>query len=163
LLEAAASLKARGLYLKYQIAGDGPCRAQLEQLTRELGLRDEVRFLGFVADTAEFLTKIDLFVMPSLFEGLGVAALEAMAASKAVIATSAGGLVESVLDGITGLLVPPGDSMALAEAIAALVRAPSLASEMGRRGRERVMQHFTLTEMARHNESFYYELLGAAR
>jgi len=163
LLEAAAGLKARGVNLKYQIAGDGPCRAQLEQLARQLGLRDEVRFLGFVGDTAEFLTKIDLFVMPSLFEGLGVAALEAMAAGKAVIATNAGGLAESVLDGITGILVPPGEPTALAEAIAKLVRAPALAGEMGRRGRERVMQHFSLAEMAQHNESFYYELLGAVR
>jgi glycosyltransferase involved in cell wall biosynthesis len=163
LLEAAACLKARGLNLKYQIAGDGPSRAQLEQLTRQLGLRDEVRFLGFVADTAEFLTKIDMFVMPSLFEGLGVAALEAMAARRAVIATSAGGLAESVVDGITGILVPPGEPTALAEAIAKLVRAPSLAAEMGRQGRERVMQHFTLTEMAQHNEAFYYELLDAVQ
>ncbi|HEY2919041.1 MAG TPA: glycosyltransferase family 4 protein [Candidatus Binatia bacterium] len=163
LLQAAALLKSRGLNLRYQIAGDGPLRQQLEQLTGRLGLGDEVRFVGFVADTAQFLAKIDLFVMPSLSEGLGVAALEAMAAGKAVIATSAGGLAESVLDGVTGILVPPQDPTALAHAIAKLVRAPSLAGEMGTQGQQRVMQHFTLAQMAQRNESFYYELLDAVQ
>ena len=163
LLEAAALLKARGLKLKYRIAGDGPFRDRLEQLTERLGLRDEVRFLGFVTDPAEFLAKIDLFVMPSLSEGLGVAALEAMAAGKAVIASSAGGLTESVLDGVTGILVPPQDPTALTDSIAKLVGAPSLAINMGSRGRERVLQHFTLAKMAEYNESFYYELLETDR
>jgi glycosyltransferase involved in cell wall biosynthesis len=161
LLQAAAFLKARGLKLKYRIAGKGPLRDELEQLTDRLGLRNEVCFLGFVADTAEFLSTIDLLVMPSLFEGLGVAALEAMAAGKPVIATSTGGLVESVLDGVTGLLVPARDPAALTDAIAKLVRTPSLAGEMGRQGRQRVMQHFTLAQMAQGNESFYYELLDS--
>lgn len=163
LLQAAALLKSRGLNLRYQIAGDGPLREQLEQLTGRLGLADDVRFVGFVADSAEFLAKIDVFVMPSLSEGLGVAALEAMAAGKAVIATKVGGLAESVLDGVTGILVPPQDPTALAHAIAKLVRAPSLAGEMGTQGQQRVMQHFTLAQMAQHNESFYYELLDAGQ
>lgn len=163
LLQAAALLKSRGLSLRYRIAGDGPLREQLEQLTGRLGLGDDVRFVGFVADPAEFLAKIDLFVMPSLSEGLGVAALEAMAAGKAVIATKVGGLAESVLDGVTGILVPPQDPTALAHAIAKLVRAPSLAGEMGTQGQQRVMQHFTLAQMAQHNESFYYELLDTVQ
>jgi len=160
LLEAAAALKAQGFKLQYQLAGDGPLRAELENHATRLGLRDEVSFLGFVADTAAFLADIDLFVMPSLFEGLGVAVLEAMAAGKPIIATRVGGLTESVIDGVTGLLVPPGDAAALASAIARLARSPSLAAEMGRHGRERVLQHFTLEQMARQNESYYYELLS---
>jgi glycosyltransferase involved in cell wall biosynthesis len=163
LLQAAALLKSRGLNLRYQIAGDGPLREQLEQLAERLGLGDEVRFVGFVADSAAFLAQIDLFVMPSLSEGLGVAALEAMAAGKAVIAAKVGGLAETVLDGITGILVPPEDPTALAHAIARLVRAPSLAGEMGAQGQQRVMQHFTLAHMAQRNESFYYELLDAVQ
>ena len=163
LLEAAADLKARGLKLKYRFAGDGPLRVQLEQLTERLGLQEEVCFLGFVANTAEFLATIDLFAMPSLSEGLGVAALEAMAAGKTVIATKVGGLAESVLDGVTGILVPPKDPAALVQAIAQFVQAPALAEEMGKQGRARVIQHFTLTQMAQHNESFYYELLYPLR
>jgi len=159
LLEAAASLKARGLKLRYRIAGDGPFRRRLEELAARLGLGDDVSFLGFVSDIPEFLATIDLFVMASLSEGLGVAALEAMAAGKPVIATRAGGLPESVLDGVTGILVPPQDAGALTEAIGRLARAPELALGMGRRGRERVMEHFTMTQMARQNEAFYYDLL----
>lgn len=160
LLEAAAVLKAGGLNLQYHIAGDGPLRAHLEQRAVRLGLRDEVSFLGFVADTADFLAQVDVIAMPSLHEGLGVAVLEAMAAGKVVVATRVGGLTESVIDGITGVLVPPKDARALAAAIANLVRAPALAREMGKKGRERVLQHFTLEQMAMQNESYYYDLVG---
>ena len=160
LLKAAVLLKAEGLDLRYRIAGDGPLRANLEQEVVRLGLSKEVRFLGFVADTAEFLRSVDLLVMPSLFEGLGVAVLEAMAARKAVVATRVGGLIESVIDGVTGILVAPKDARALAGAITKLVREPALADEMGDRGRERVLEHFTLRRMAMQNESYYYELLS---
>ncbi len=159
LLEAAALLKSGGLDLRYRIAGDGHLRAHLEKEAVRLGLRDEVDFLGFVGNTADFLLDVDFLVMPSLFEGLGVAVLEAMAARKAVIATRVGGLTESVIDGVTGILVAPQDARALAGAVAKLVREPALADEMGRRGRERVLQHFTLERMAMENESYYYELL----
>jgi glycosyltransferase involved in cell wall biosynthesis len=162
LLAAAAELKARGLSLQYRIAGDGALRRSLEQQAVDLGLVDNVQFSGFVADTAEFLASIDLFVMPSLFEGLGVAALEAMAAGKPVIATRVGGLAESVLDEVTGLLVAPRDATALANAIEKLVRDPSLALALGSQGVERVRQHYSLEQMARRNEAYYYELLKGA-
>ncbi len=161
LLEAAAQLKARGFNLKYCFAGDGPLRAALEHEAQGLGLAEETSFAGFVADTAEFLAGVDVIVMPSLFEGLGVAALEAMAAGKPVIASRVGGLAESVLDGETGFLVAPGEAPALAEAIARVAAAPALAADLGRRGRERVLRHFTLEQMALQNESYYYELLSA--
>ena len=162
LLAAAADLKARGLELQYRIAGDGALRRGLEQQAVELGLADNVQFSGFVTDSAEFLGQIDLFVMPSLFEGLGVAALEAMAAGKPVIATRVGGLAESVLDGATGRLVPPRDATALADAIEKLVRDPALALALASRGAERVRQHYSLEQMARRNEAYYYELLEGA-
>jgi glycosyltransferase involved in cell wall biosynthesis len=161
LFDAAALLKSEGFKLRYRVAGDGPARDDLEQQAVRLGLRDDVEFLGFVADTPDFFLGVDLLAMPSLYEGLGVAALEAMAAGKAVIATRVGGLAESVIDGVTGILVAPKDARALAGAIAKLVRDPALADEMSRRGRERVLQHFTLERMAEQNESYYYELLRA--
>ncbi|MBM2803540.1 MAG: hypothetical protein HW419_1433 [Deltaproteobacteria bacterium] len=162
LLEAAAKLKRQGLNFKLRIAGDGSLRQSLEQDAVRLGLTDDVQFSGFVADAAVFLADLDVFVMPSLFEGLGVAALEAMAAGKAVIATKVGGLAESVVDGVTGILVPPRDSEALAGAIAKIGKQPELAAAMGQRGRARVLEHFTLEQMALKNEAYYYELLGAA-
>ncbi|MGZ8498146.1 MAG: glycosyltransferase, partial [Candidatus Binatia bacterium] len=94
------------------------------------------------------------------FEGLGVAALEAMAAGKPVVATRVGGLAESVLDGQTGLLVAPRDGRAIADAVAQLVNDPQLLHRMGAQGRQRVVEHFTLTQMAVQNEAYYYELLG---
>ena len=162
LLQAAAALKKDGVKLHYKIAGDGPSRHSLEQQAARLGLQDEVSFLGFIADPAEFLAQVDVLVMPSLYEGLGVAVLEAMAAGKAVIGTRVGGLPESIVDEVTGLLVPPRDAGALADAIAKLVRAPALAVAMGEKGRARVLQDFTLEKMAMTNESYYYEHLGAS-
>jgi glycosyltransferase involved in cell wall biosynthesis len=162
LLEAAAALKQQGWALECLIAGDGSLRQQLEVESARLGLGRDVRFVGFVTDTAAFLAKIDLFVMPSLFEGLGVAALEAMAAGKPVVASRVGGLAESVLDGVTGILVAPRDGAALADAMATLISEPARAMEMGERGRERVLQHFTLEQMAAANEAYYYELLSPA-
>ncbi|MSP38870.1 MAG: glycosyltransferase family 1 protein [Deltaproteobacteria bacterium] len=162
LLEAAAQLKTRGMNLQYRIAGDGAERQSLERLAAELGIADQVRFAGFVTDTAAFFAAIDLFVMPSLFEGLGVAVLEAMAAGKPVIATRVGGLVESVLDGVTGLLVEPKDASRLADAIERIVGDPELALTLGCKGAERARQHYTLEQMARRNEAYYYELLDGS-
>jgi glycosyltransferase involved in cell wall biosynthesis len=162
LLQAAALLKADGMNILYRIGGEGPMRAQLEREVARLGLGEEVQFSGFVTDTARFLAETDIFAMPSLYEGLGVAALEAMAAGKPVVATRVGGLAESVVDGNSGLLVPPRDSAALASAIAQLARSRSLAQAMGNQGRERVRQKFSLENMARENESYYYELLSSS-
>jgi glycosyltransferase involved in cell wall biosynthesis len=162
LLDAAVLLKGRGFKLEYHIAGMGSLRQQLEQQAGRLGLANDVRFFNFVKDTAPFLAEIDLFVMPSLSEGLGVAALEAMASTKPVIASRVGGLAESVVDGVTGLLVAPRDAGALAQAVEQLVREPQLAASMAARGRERVERNYTVEQMARGNEAYYYELLQNA-
>jgi glycosyltransferase involved in cell wall biosynthesis len=159
LLEAAAELKRQGLRLKYRIAGDGSESERLKNLTRTLGLEEEVEFLGFVHDAAPFLASIDIFVLPSLFEGLGVAALEAMAAARPVIATRVGGLAELVEDRRTGLLVPPADSFSLARAIGEIAADGERRRAMGASGRARVREHFTMEQMARGNEDYYYDLL----
>lgn len=161
LFEAAAELKRQGHRLHYKIAGAGAEREKLRQLAAALGLREEIEFVGFVADVTGFLASIDLFVLPSLFEGLGVAALEAMAAGRPVVATEVGGLSELVEDRRTGLLVPPGDAHALARAIRELVSDDSLMLELGENGRRRVAERFTMERMARQNEAYYYELLQA--
>jgi glycosyltransferase involved in cell wall biosynthesis len=161
LLEAAARLKAKGLRLRYRIAGAGPLRQELERHTARLGLSEDFEFLGFVDDTAAFLAGVDIFVMPSLFEGLGVAALEAMAARKPVIASRVGGLAESVIDGVTGLLVAPGDEVQLADAIEKLCSEPARGVALGQSGREQVLRNFTVEQMAARNEAFYYDLLAS--
>lgn len=159
LLEAARVLKDRGRKIRYVFAGDGSLKTQLQDLVRALGLREEVSFAGFVKDVPKFLSSVDVLVLPSLFEGLGVAALEAMAAGKPVVATRVGGLAESIIDGETGFLVPPQNGVALADAIERIVADPSMARAMGRKGAARVLSHFTIEQMARQNETYYYALL----
>jgi len=163
LLEAARLLKDRGRRIRYLLAGNGSLKPELEARVATLGLKDDVRFPGFVSDISKFLETIDLFVMPSLFEGLGVAVLEAMAAGKPVVATNVGGLAESVVDSVTGFLVPPQDPRPLADAMEKLVSERSLACAMGARGAERVREHFTLEKMAEKNEAYYYTLIHENR
>jgi glycosyltransferase involved in cell wall biosynthesis len=160
LLEAARRLKAQGLPMKYYLAGAGSLRKSLEEKSIQLGLKEEVEFLGFVYDIPAFLTKVDIFVLPSLFEGLGVSALEAMAAAKPVVASRVGGLPELVVDGVTGFLVAPQDAEALAGAVAKLAADRALARRMGQSGRERLKAHFTMEQMSKKNEAYYYDLLG---
>jgi glycosyltransferase involved in cell wall biosynthesis len=162
LLEAAALLERRGVRLEYRFAGQGPERAALERHAARLGLGDRVRFVGFVGDIAGFLESVDIFVLPSLYEGLGVAILEAMAAARPVVATRVGGIPEIVEDGATGLLVAPRDAGQLADAIARLAGEEGLARRMGEAGRERVRERFTIERMAQENETFYYELARGA-
>jgi glycosyltransferase involved in cell wall biosynthesis len=159
LLEAAASLKKRGLKLRYLFAGEGPERAELEKQVIQLSLDSEVSFQGFVADVPRFLTQVDIFALPSLYEGLGVAVLEAMAAGKPIVACGVGGIPELIQDGVTGSLVPPKNSEALAQAIAKLVRQQRVAEEMGRKAWMKVREAFSVETMGRENEALYYELL----
>ncbi|HEX9454004.1 MAG TPA: glycosyltransferase family 4 protein [Candidatus Binatia bacterium] len=162
-IEALAALKLKGIKVRYRLAGDGNLRQELERQALQLGVSDQVSFAGSISDTSTFLGEIDIFVMPSLFEGLGVAALEAMAAAKPVIASRVGGLAETVVDGETGLLFPAADVSALAAAMATLAGDSQRALALGIKARQRVLQHYTLEQMARRNESLYYELLTASQ
>ena len=157
LIKAAAILKERGTPVHLVIGGDGEQRAELEQLARDLGVG--ASFVGFYADMPSLLASIDIFVMASLAEGLGVAVLEAMAAGKPVVASAVGGLRESVVDGVTGYSIPPADPQALAEGIGKLIANPAMAAEFGAAGRARAREKFSLENMARGNESLYYELV----
>jgi glycosyltransferase involved in cell wall biosynthesis len=159
LLEAARRLKVQGYQIQYCLAGEGSLKKSLEETVTRLGLKDEVQFLGFVSDMPAFLSQIDILVLPSLFEGFGVSVLEAMAAGKAVIASRVGGLAELVNDTVTGLLVAPRDVEGLANAIARLSGDRTLRREMGRKGKERLQANFTVEQMAKQNEDYYYGLL----
>jgi L-malate glycosyltransferase len=162
LLEAARLLKESGHRFNLVIAGTGSLEPGLREQSAALHLSDRVTFAGFVSDVPRLLSTIDLFVLPSLYEGLGVAALEAMAAGKAVVASRVGGLAEIVVERETGFLVPPADPAALADAIAKLLADPQLRSEFGRHARARVRNGFTLEHMASETEACYYELLDRA-
>jgi sugar transferase (PEP-CTERM/EpsH1 system associated) len=157
LLEAVALVVRRVPTFRLLIAGDGPCRADLEAQAARLGLAEHVVFLGIVRDIPPLLAGARLFVLSSRSEGISLTLLEAMASGLPIVATRVGGNPEVVADGVTGLLVPSGNPAALAKTIVALYLEPRLAAEMGRAGRERVEEHFDLARMIRAYEKLYSE------
>jgi glycosyltransferase involved in cell wall biosynthesis len=146
----------------FVLAGDGPLRAELEAHARNLGVTDRCVFLGDRTDVPDLLAAADLFVLPSLFEGLPVSVLEAMAAERPVVATAIGGTDEVVRHEETGLLVPPCDPSALAAAISRIRSDPSLARRLAAAGRERVEREFSSEVTARKVMGIYDELMGDA-
>jgi glycosyltransferase involved in cell wall biosynthesis len=142
------------------IVGDGAERAALEALANDLGVARRIHWAGHRRDGDRLLPAFDLFVQPSLHEGLPNTVLEAMAAGLPVVATGVGGTPEVVVDGITGLLVPPRDPDALAQAITRLLHDPDLRLQMGQAGRERVASHFTVARMVEQTEQLYEQLLA---
>lgn len=162
LLDAARRLVDRGMSVRYAICGDGNRRQELQRQVERLHLAPWVRFMGWRVDIPRLLGAADVLVLPSLHEGLGVAALEAMAAGCPVVASRTGGLTEAVADGETGWLVEPGDVQALADAVEAAVRDPARRVRFGRAGRERVAQKFSMERMAMGNERLYRTVLEAA-
>ncbi len=139
--------------------GDGPERTALEAQVKRLEIAGHVHFLGDRTDVPALLVALDLFVMPSRWEGLSVGILEAMAAGLPVVATAVGGSPELVIDGEAGRLVPPQDAAVLAQAIRQILINPVLARQMGAAGRQRVQSHFTIEQMVRQTEQLYDALL----
>ena len=144
------------------VVGEGPAHAALESLRDRLGLSGWVVFTGTRRDVPRVLHALDMFVLPSLYEGFGIAILEAMAAGKPVVATTVGGIPEFVVPGETGLLVEPGNPAALADAIECLLRDPKRATDMGMRGRARVVDAFQVSTVVRQHEQVYEACLAHA-
>lgn len=136
--------------LRLDIVGDGPLRPELERMTAQLGLSDSVTFHGWMQreDLPAAFAAADIFVLPSLDEGMPNVLLEAMASGLPAVATSAGGSAELVISDATGLLVPPGNHRALAEALQVLTRDPDLGRRMGRKARARAEQIFSWRRVA---------------
>src|SRR3990172_4310784 len=115
------------------LVGDGPLRPELERLARDLGIEESIRFLGSRMDVPKLLAISDVLAHPSLEEGFCNAILEAMAAGKSVVTTSVGGNPEAVVDGLTGILVPPGDAESLAQALVGVLKDPDKARKIDRK------------------------------
>jgi len=160
-LRAAAITLERRAELRFWIAGEGPLRGALEAEHRGLHLGDRVQILGFRDDIHDLLRAADLFCVSSYLEGLGTSTLDAMAAGLPVVATRVGGIPEAVTDGETGLLVPPRDAAALAEAILALAGDPARRAAMGAKGRVRVVE-FSADRTADRTREAYEEVLVRA-
>jgi glycosyltransferase involved in cell wall biosynthesis len=140
---------------RFVILGEGELREGLERHVREYRLEKHVLLPGFRTDVLGCIKGFDLFAMSSVTEGLGTSILDAMACSRPVVATRAGGIPEIVEDGVTGLLVPPRDHVALAEAIVRLLRHPDLGARMGAAGFARVAGRFTVDRMVAGTAAVY--------
>jgi len=159
LLQAARILLRQGANVKVLVVGDGSIRLDLMTQTHDLGISENVVFLGHREDTDALLQALDIFLLPSLSEGIPMAVLEAMAASRVVVASRVGGIPEIVEDGFEGFLVEPMDVDGLAERCRLLIESPDVARKMGEQGRKRVEQDFSATAMADRVASVYKELL----
>ena len=158
LIDAAALVVRDVPDARFVILGEGELRPSLERQVKDLHLDKHVVLPGFRADILSFVKSFDVFVMSSLFEGLGTSLLDAMALSKPTVASDTGGIPEVVSHGETGLLVPPRDSRELASAITKLLKDPERRERMGRAGRERVARLFSADQMVEKTLRVYRNL-----
>ncbi|MHB8378030.1 MAG: glycosyltransferase [Dehalococcoidia bacterium] len=165
LLRAVAVLGARGVTVELVLAGDGPSRRELEGLAADLGIAERVAFLGEVAhdDVPAVLQGLDVFAMPSTWEGFGVSAIEASAMELPVVASDIHGIPDVVVDGETGILVPARDVDAIASAISRLAGDPALRRAMGAAGRAFVERNYRWQDNAALMEALYGEAVGRGR
>ncbi len=159
LIDAAPSVLERFPQTVFLIVGQGGLREELEAHAARLGIAAHLRFLGHREDVHDLLSICDIFVLPSLSEGMPLALLEAMAAGLPAVATRVGGVTEVLDNGKTGLLVPPGDTRALANTIMTLLENPPLVKELGKAAREVAAARFSLAGMIRAYEAIYSELI----
>jgi glycosyltransferase involved in cell wall biosynthesis len=157
LLRALAPLSDASLV----VVGSGPDERLLRELPRSLGLDDRVHWVGWSDAPRSYIAAVDVLAVPSRDEALPLVILEAMLAGRPVVASAVGSVDEAVIDGLTGLLVPPDDPTALADALGALVADAELRDRMGACGRQRAVEQFSVEAMARSYEALYDRLAGA--
>jgi glycosyltransferase involved in cell wall biosynthesis len=161
LIRATEKLAPRFPSLAVLVVGYGFEEPALRSLVSELGLQDVVRFLGRRDDVPDVLAAVDVAVCCSDFEGSPLSVMEYMAAGKPVVGTRVGGIPDLIDDGVHGLIIPPRDVAALADAIARLIEDPERAKAMGIRGQERQRAEFSVESLVRRIEELYEELYMA--
>lgn len=159
LIRALAQVRKKFPAAKLFLAGDGPCRARLQGLAREVGVADAVIFAGFVSDVESVYAALDVFLLPSSFEALSNALMSAMAYAIPSIAFNLGGPAEIIEDGRSGLLVEPADVEALGAAIVKILGNAAFANGLGENGRQRVEQNFSSAKMVGEMLRVYEECL----
>jgi sugar transferase (PEP-CTERM/EpsH1 system associated) len=158
-LQSRPELRGR---LRLVMVGDGPLRAPCQELLERAGLSDLAWLPGELDDVEKVLRGLDGFVLPSLAEGVSNTILEAMACGLPVVATAVGGNADLVSDGVTGIIVPPGDAPAIAASVLRLADNPESAVRMGKAGRESVESRFSLQAMVAAYQGLYESQLGGA-
>lgn len=160
LIHAAHKLLKNHPNLRFEIAGEGPQRAELQSLIQELGIAGQFRLKGAVADVPTFLASLDVAVLPSRSEGMSNALLEYMAAGRPIVATRVGANEQLLRDGIDGLLTPPEDVAGLTQAMEHLLSNVEMAKRMGTTARRRACESFSRSTMRRRFEDFYQGLIA---
>lgn len=155
LLQAARIMLASRPDLQFWIVGEGSLAASLQAQARQLGIDGAVRFLGYQPDVASLMAASDVVVLPSRHESFGIVLIEAMSLGKPIVATATGSIPEVMRDGVQGYLVPPHHVEALAQRVLHLIANPLLAEQMGRAGREGVLQVFTVQKMVERLAAIY--------
>lgn len=163
LLESLKPLKSKYTNLKVVIVGKGELKNHLVTLSKEYGVSDIVRFVGHRSDIPQILAFSDALVLPSIFEGLPLCVLEAMASELPVIATDVGGTAELAVDGVTGYIVPPRDPQALTAAIEKLMKLSDQGKALGTAGKKIVTERFSIQAITRQTEQLFSELMETAK
>ncbi|MBC7329579.1 glycosyltransferase [bacterium] len=159
LVEAFSKAVKEMPNLRLHLVGDGSLRRKVENRVKKLGLEEKVFFWGWRSDIPEILADCDIFALSSDWEGFGIVLIEAMASGKPIVATDVGGIPEVVEDEITGILVPPRDPEALANAILRLAKDEKLRKEFGERGREKAIKEFDIKIAVKNYERVYLQNL----
>jgi glycosyltransferase involved in cell wall biosynthesis len=157
LLDALAEVRRAFPEIRLVCVGDGSLRSDLEKQVENLCLQNAVRFVGYQSDIRDWLAVADFTVLPSLYEGLPLAAIESLAAGRPVVASAVYGTPEVVINEKTGLTVPPGNVDLLAQAILRMLREPQLRVELAHGGRYWVMGHFSQEQQVQGTQEFYVE------
>lgn len=158
-IEAIPEVLKESKEARFLLVGEGELKSELKVKSKKLKLEDKVIFTGFRNDIKDVLASIDIFVIPSLREGLPVVLLEAMAMMKSIVATEIEGIMEVLESGVSGLLVPPRDTKAMAEAIIYMLTHKDRAVQMGFTARKVVTERFGVSTMVQKVEEVYEELL----
>jgi glycosyltransferase involved in cell wall biosynthesis len=161
LLDAMRQLLHSSPKLKLICLGEGEEEPELRALCESFGLAHCVRLVGYQQNVPEWLKAADINVLPSFYEGLPLTILEAMASGLPTVASNVGGIPEAIEDGVSGLLVPPGDAHALAEALSFLLRDAATRTRMERAARARVLRSFVVEQQVGSTEKMYLELCGS--
>jgi glycosyltransferase involved in cell wall biosynthesis len=160
MIEAMCELAPRFPDLHLLLVGDGELRASLEAQVANAALDERIHFMGSRSDVADLLAASDLFVLPSLWEGLSMALLEAMATGLPIVASEVSGTVQAIVPGEHGLLIPPGEPQAIVDAIGQLLSDPDRARKMGSAAQARVNAEFSARKQADDHLALYDRTLA---
>jgi glycosyltransferase involved in cell wall biosynthesis len=160
LLQAIPNIIKKFPKAVFLLIGTGPLKAEMEELCQDLNIIEHVRFTGYRTDVPKLLQLMDILVIPSVKEGFPFVLLEGAYASRPIVATQVGGVSELIDNGVSGILVPPKDSLALSEAIVYLLENPELARSLGQMAQKKVMSNFSVETMAKQTELLYDRLIA---